>query len=91
VRRLLTALLTGLAGLSSAFPCSCDGGVIDCSFASADVVFRGSVDFNNDDGSGTFVQPTLIRFQIREIFKGLPAGTDHVWVDPGNFTSCYAE
>jgi hypothetical protein len=65
--------------------------MIDCSFASASVVFRGRVDFNNDDGSGTFIQQTLIRFKVAEIFKGLPVGTDHVWVDPGSFTSCYAE
>jgi hypothetical protein len=47
------------------------------------------VGFTNDDGSGTFVQATLVRFDIEEVFKGLPQGTKEVWVDPGSFTSCY--
>lgn len=91
VRHLIPMLVAGLALPFSTIACSCDGGILDCSYASAHVVFRGTVDFNNDDGSGTFVQQTFIRFQVSEIFKGLPAGTKHVWIDPGSFTSCYAE
>ena len=71
--------------------CSCDGGIIDCSYASANAVFRGTVDFNNDDRTGTFVQQTFVRFQVSEVFKGLSPGTKQVWIDPGSFTSCYAQ
>jgi hypothetical protein len=59
--------------------------------SSAAVVFVGKVVFTNDDQSGTFVQKTLVRFEVEEAFKGLPPGADDVWIDPGSFTSCYAE
>jgi hypothetical protein len=91
VKLLFGLSVASLFWVFSASACSCDGGILDCSYASADIVFRGTVDFNNDDGTGTFVQQTFIRFQVSERFKGLPSGTKHVWVDPGSFTSCYAE
>src|ERR1039457_1248248 len=57
----------------------------------ADIVFMGKVAYSNDNGSGTFVQATLIRFEVEEAFKGLSPDVREVWVDPGSFTSCYAE
>ena len=32
-----------------------------------------------------------MKFSVEEAFKGLPPNTTEVWVDPGSFTSCYAE
>ncbi len=60
-----------------------------CAYVAADAIFVGRVSFTNDDRSGTFLQATLVRFDVEEIFKGISAGTKHVWVDPGSFTSCY--
>jgi len=57
----------------------------------ADVIFVGKVTYSNDDGSGTFVQRTFIRFEVEEAFKGLSTDDHEVWIDPGSFTSCYAE
>jgi hypothetical protein len=54
-------------------------------------VFVGKVVFTNDDGSGTIAQQTLVHFEVEEAFKGLKTGTRDVWIDPGSFTSCYAE
>jgi hypothetical protein len=88
-------LIAGIAALVvPVFPCSCspDASGPACSLiGSRDVIFTGRVDYSNDDGSGTFVQGTLIRFAVEEVFKGLPAGTAEVWIDPGSYTSCYAE
>jgi hypothetical protein len=49
------------------------------------------VAFSDDDNSGRFTQRTLVKFDVKEAFKGLHPGTHDVWVDPGSFTSCYAE
>lgn len=57
----------------------------------ASVAFVGSVVFTNDDGSGKFTQKTLVRFEVEEAFKGLGPEVHEIWVDPGSFTSCYAE
>ena len=57
----------------------------------ARIAFVGKVVFTNDDGSGKFIQKTLVRFKVEEAFKGLGAETHEVWVDPGSFTYCYAE
>jgi len=32
-----------------------------------------------------------VRFEVEEVFRGIPPGTKQVWVDPVSFTSCYAE
>ena len=64
---------------------------MECYLENAQVVFRGTVDFDDDDGSGTFVQQTLIRFKVSEVFRVFRQVTDRVWIDPGSFTSCYAE
>ena len=54
-------------------------------------MFVGKVDFTDDDGSGTFLQKTSVRFEVEESFKGLASDMRYVWIDPGSFTSCYAE
>jgi hypothetical protein len=80
--------------LSSCVALGCDCGAPGpaCAWvANAEVIFVGTPVYTNDDRSGTFVQQTLYRFEVEEVFKGLPAGTKEVWVDPGSFTSCYAE
>ena len=83
-------VLTGLATVT-ARPCSCRAQQPACAYIGADVIFRGKVSFTNDDGSGTFVQETRVRFDVEESFKGLTGGTRQVWIDPGSFTSCYQE
>jgi hypothetical protein len=57
----------------------------------ASIAFTGKVVFTNDDGSGKFTQNTLVRFEVEEAFKGLGPEVHDVWIDPGSFTSCYAE
>jgi hypothetical protein len=57
----------------------------------ASIVFVGKVVFTDDDGSGKFIQKTLVHFEVEEAFKGLGPEMHDVWVDPGSFTSCYAE
>jgi hypothetical protein len=56
----------------------------------ASIVFVGKVIFTDDDGSGTFIQKTLVHFEVEEAFKGLQPELRDVWVDPGSYTSCYA-
>lgn len=82
---ILTSKLSG-------FACECGAPAPACAYVSAaPVVFIGTPVYSNDDGSGTFIQQTFYKFTIEEIFKGLPEGTKEIWVDPGSFTSCYAE
>lgn len=73
------------------WPCDCAEPRPACAYVGADAIFLGRVSFTNDDGSGTFLQDTLVRFDVEEIFKGIPAGTKEVWADPGSFTTCYEE
>ncbi len=80
-----------VAGAGVAWPCDCRAPKPACAYVGADAIFLGRVSFTNDDGSGTFLQATLVRFDIEEVFKGIPPGTKQVWVDPGSFTSCYEE
>ncbi len=90
MRFLLMALLLLLIP-ASAVACSCGAPGPACSYISdSKVIFLGTPVFTDDDGSGTFVQRTLYKFQVKEAFKGLAADTKEVWVDPGSFTSCYA-
>jgi hypothetical protein len=87
LRLIITMLLA-----SSVWACECGEPGPACSWAAeTDVIFLGTPVYTDDDGSGTFVQQTLYRFEVEELFKGLPAGTRTVWVDPGSYTSCYAE
>ena len=62
-----------------------------CAYIGADIIFLGRVSFTNDDGSGSFNQATLVRFDVEESFKGVPSDSHQIWVDPGSFTSCYKE
>jgi hypothetical protein len=57
----------------------------------AAVVFVGKVVFTDDDGTGQFFQHTLVHFEVEESFKGLQPGVNDVWIDPGSYTTCYAE
>ncbi len=57
----------------------------------ASVVFLGRVAFTDDNGSGTFVQKTLVHFEVEEAYKGIEPHVHDVWIDPGSLTSCYAE
>lgn len=76
----------------TSFACECGAPGPACSYVSAvPVIFTGTPVYTNDDGSGTFLQQTLYKFRVDEIFKGLPEGTKVVWVDPGSYTSCYAD
>lgn len=54
------------------------------------MLFVGDVLDSNDDRTGTFSQLTLERVRVVEIFKGLPNGTEEVWLNPSSGTSCYA-
>jgi hypothetical protein len=86
------ALLCGFTFSLPGFSCECGAPAAACAYVSAaHVVFVGTPIFSNEDGSGTFLQQTLYKFTVDEIFKGLPEGTKEVWVDPGSYTSCYAE
>jgi hypothetical protein len=91
VKQTLIIILLAVGGAVIAWPCDCRAPRPACGYVGADAIFLGRVSFTNDDGSGTFLQATLVRFDIEEVFKGIPAGTKQAWVDPGSFTSCYEE
>ena len=55
------------------------------------MLFIGDIIESNDDHTGTFSQLALERVRVVKIFKGLPEGTQEVWVNPGSGTSCYGE
>jgi len=91
-RIVAVVLLIFFSGASVLFACSCGRPAPACVYArNAKVIFLGKVTFTNEDHSGTFLQQTLVRFQVEEAFKGLSADAREVWIDPGSFTSCYAE
>jgi len=71
--------------------CSCAPPLPACALVTgSDLVFLGKGVYSNDDGSGTFNQYTLIRFEVEEAFKGQGPNAREVWIDPGSFGSCYA-
>ena len=75
----------------AAFSCECGPpGHASRYVKEASIIFVGRVLFTDDDGSGKFIQKTLVHFEVEEAFKGLGAEIHDVWVDPGSFTSCYA-
>lgn len=81
-----------LAVLSrAAVACDCHAYPVCFYVSHADIIFLGKVTYSNDNGLGTFVQATLVRFEVEEVFKGQPTNPHEVWIDPGSFTSCYAE
>lgn len=95
MRSLLPAFLTVLVTVLAAPPlwaCSCASyePVQACEVvATTTVVFRGRVVDHNDDTGQGFVQWTLYRVRVLEAFKGVPAGVQEVFIDPGSYTSCY--
>jgi hypothetical protein len=90
MKRELGSLVLLAIGLPiSGRSCDCRGPKPACAYVDADAIFLGRVSFTNDDGSGRFTQATLVRFDVEEIFKGVPTGVRQLWVDPGSFTSCY--
>lgn len=89
---MLAVLSISLATSVPSLGCDCGGPGPACAYVgSASAIFVGKVIFTDDDGSGTFMQRTFVHFQVEEAFKGLAPDTQDVWVDPGSFTSCYAE
>jgi hypothetical protein len=93
MRGLLLVVLTLMLFFScAAIACECGRPGPACAYVGqAKAVFVGKVDFTDDDGSGTYLQKTLVRFNVEESFKGLSSDIRYVWIDPGSFTSCYAE
>src|SRR6266700_440261 len=86
-RIVAVVLLIFFSGASVLFACSCGRPAPACVYArNAKVIFLGKVTFTNEDHSGTFLQQTLVRFQVEEAFKGLSADAREVWIDPGSFT-----
>jgi hypothetical protein len=72
--------------------CDCGPAGPACAYVSrAAAVFAGTVVFTDDDPAMGLAQRTLVKFKVDESFKGLAPGDREVWVDPGSFTSCYAE
>ena len=55
------------------------------------MVFIGTVAFSDHDPALGTQQRTLVKFKVEEAFKGIAPGVQEIWVDPGSFTSCYAE
>jgi len=91
-RLSLLTILLHLCFTTSSFACECGPpGHASKYVKQASVVFVGKVVFTDDDGSGQFIQHTLVHFEIEELFKGLTPGTRDVWIDPGSCTSCYNE
>jgi hypothetical protein len=89
---LFRTLLVFVTCTIPTFSCECGpAGHSSRYVTEASVVFVGKVVFTDDDGSGKFVQRTFVHFKVEEAFKGLGPETHDVWVDPGSFTSCYAE
>jgi len=89
--RALALVLLIACGAAPGWPCSCRGPRPACAYLEADAIFLGRVIFTNHDAGSGISQETLVRFDVEEIFKGLPRGTKDVWIDPGSFTSCYEE
>jgi hypothetical protein len=76
---------------ATALGCSCRAPDPSCAYVErASAVFVGTPVYTNDDPKKGFVQGTLYKFEVREVFKGLPEETREVWIDPGSYTSCYA-
>lgn len=75
-------------------PCSCGPRLFApaCEvFHETAAVFTCTVLDHNDDGSGKFTQSTLYLVRVDERFSGLDARQKEVFIDPGSFTSCYAQ
>jgi hypothetical protein len=72
--------------------CSCGPAGPACAYVSrAVVVFIGTVAFTDHDEALGLRQRTLVKFTVEQGFKGVARGDHEIWVDPGSFTSCYAD
>jgi len=92
IMRLWLALLSFLCCGVSSLACKCGPPAHLSRYVdTARIVFVGKVLFTNDDSSGTTSQQTFVHFEVDEAFKRLGPETRDVWIDPGSFTSCYAE
>jgi hypothetical protein len=90
-KKLLPVLLAHVF-LYSAAACDCGPPSSACAYVGrANVVFVGTVKFTDHDPTMGLRQRTFVRFAVEQAFKGLDAGTRDIWIDPGSFTSCYAE
>jgi len=88
----LSLVLSSLFGLSRAAGCDCGPAGPSCAYVGrAAVVFAGTVVFSDHDPTLGLRQRTFVKFKIDEAFKGLTPSDKEVWIDPGSFTSCYAE
>src|SRR4051812_27233644 len=90
---LLRSLVFSVLSARPALACSCGSydPVKACQiYQGTRVVFRGRVIDHNDDRTAGFRQMTLYRFKVLEAFKGIPAGTTEVFIDPASMTSCYS-
>ena len=87
--RVALALVVGsFPGLA----CDCGPSGPACAYATrAAAVFVGTVAFSDHDPALGLRQRTLVKFNVEEAFKGLPSKVRELWIDPGSFTSCYAE
>src|SRR4051794_5373385 len=74
MNRTLALVLLIAGGARPIWACDCDGPRPSRGTSGADAIFLGGVEFTNEF-SGTFLQATLVRFNIEEVFKGLPQGT----------------
>jgi hypothetical protein len=91
-RILLLAIFLFCRGDRPAIGCECGPpGHASKYVKQAALVFVGKVVFTDDDGSGQFIQNTLVHFEVEESFKGLKPDVRDIWIDPGSCTSCYAE
>jgi len=89
---LFAMLAISLAASETILACDCGDPGPACTYVgTASAIFVGTVVFTDDDGSGSFMQRTFVKFHVEEAFKGLSPNTQDVWVDPGSFTSCYAD
>jgi hypothetical protein len=87
--RVLSFLAVSLPPLSA---CDCGPAGPACAYVGrAAVVFIGTVEFTDHDPSLGVRQSTHVGFKVEEGFKGVPSDVRTIWIDPGSFTSCYAE
>jgi hypothetical protein len=81
-RSILAVLCSVVVIAVPSFGCDCGPpGHASQYVSEASIVFVGKVVFTNDDGSGTFIQKTLVHFEVEEAFKGLGSQMHDVWVD----------
>jgi Carboxypeptidase regulatory-like domain len=72
--------------------CDCGPARPACAYASsAAAIFIGTVTFTDHNPALGLRQRTLVRFNVEEAFKGFSPEEHELWIDPGSFTSCYAE